>query len=66
MVHPLTASSHVVSNLGVIPGWRAVYGFMTSDWRPEQRYLQNRETDNIAPVSSVGRAQARQSGGRRF
>ena len=40
---------------------------MTSDWRPpEQRYWQNRETANIGLVSSVGRAPARQSGGRRF
>ena len=33
---------------------------------PEQRYWQNRETVNIGLVSSVGRAPARQSGGRRF
>ena len=43
---------------------------MTSDWRPthtpEQRYLQNRATANIGLVSSVGRAPARQFGGRRF
>ena len=41
-------------------------GFMTSDWRPEQRYWQNRETANVGLDSSVGRAPARQSGGRRF
>ena len=33
---------------------------------PKQRYWQNRETANIGLVSSVGRALARQSGGRRF
>ena len=33
---------------------------------PEQRYWQNRESANIGLVSSVGRAPARQSGGRRF
>ena len=33
---------------------------------PEQRNLQNRETANIGLVSSVGRAPARQSGGRKF
>ena len=33
---------------------------------PEQRYWQNRETANIGRVSSVGRAPAHQSGGRRF
>ena len=33
---------------------------------PQQRYWQNRETANIGLVSSVGRAPARQSGGRRF
>ena len=40
---------------------------MTSDWRtPEQRYCQNRETANVGLVSSVGKAPARQSGGRRI
>ena len=33
---------------------------------PEQRYWQNRETANVGLDSSVGRAPARQSGGRRF
>ena len=33
---------------------------------PEQGYWQNRETANVGLVSSVGRAPARQSGGRRF
>ena len=33
---------------------------------PEQRYWQNRETANVWLDSSVGRAPARQSGGRRF
>ena len=33
---------------------------------PKQRYWQNRETVNIGLVSSVGRVQAHQSGGRRF
>ena len=33
---------------------------MTSDWlSPEQRYLQNRETANTEPVSSVGRSERR-------
>ena len=31
-----------------------------------KRYLQNRETANVGLDSSVGRAPARQSGGRRF
>ena len=39
---------------------------MTSDWHPEQRYWQNRETADVGLDSSVGRAPARQSGGRRF
>ena len=53
--------------LGVIPVYRAVYGWMTSDWRPSVfPSWQNRETANIGLVSSVGRAPARQSGGRRF
>ena len=33
---------------------------------PPQRYWKNRETVNIGLVGSVGRAPARQSGGRRF
>ena len=33
---------------------------------PKQRYWQNRETANVGQDSSVGRAPARQSGGRRF
>ena len=33
---------------------------------PQQRYWQNRETANVGIDSSVGRAPARQSGGRRF
>ena len=33
---------------------------------PEQRYWQNRKTASIGLVSSVGKAPARQSGGRRF
>ena len=33
---------------------------------PEERYWQNMETANTGLVSSVGRAPARQSGGRRF
>ena len=33
---------------------------------PEQRYWQNRETANVGLDNSVGRAPARQSGGRRF
>ena len=33
---------------------------------PKQRYWQNRETANVGLDSSVGRAPARQSGGRRF
>ena len=33
---------------------------------PEQRYWQNRETANVGLDSSVGRAPARQYGGRRF
>ena len=33
---------------------------------PEQRYWQNRETAKVGLDSSVGRAPARQSGGRRF
>ena len=52
---------------GVIYSWRLVYGLTTSEWRPpEQRYWRNRETANIGLVSSVGRAPARQSRGRRF
>ena len=48
-------------NLGVIPGYTAVNGCicMASDWHPEQRYWQNRETTNIGLDSSVGRAPAR-------
>ena len=45
-----------------------MHGWMTCDWRPEQRYWQNRETTDIIIrlVRSVGRAPARQTGGRRF
>ena len=51
--------------------WSLAKGKYTVDsWlltgAPEQRYWQNRETANIGLVSSVGRAPARQSGGRRF
>ena len=63
MVHPLLPVPRLYRNLGVI---LAVYGFMTSDWRPEQRYWQNRDTVNVGLDSSVGRAPARQSGGRKF
>ena len=46
-------------NLGVIPSYTAVNGCMASDWHPEQRYWQNRDTANIGLDSSVGRAPAR-------
>ena len=40
---------------------------MTSDWRPRTKILTiNRETANVGLDSSVGRAPARHSGGRRF
>ena len=67
MVHPLLPVPTLYRNLGVIPGWRAVYGFMTSDWRsPNKDIDKNRETANTGRDSSVGRAPARQSGGRRL
>ena len=57
-------------NMGAIPGHRAVYGWMTSDWRPppppNKDIDKNRETANIGLVTSVGRAPARQTGGRSF
>ena len=37
MVHPLLPVPRSYRNLGVIPGYRAVYGFMTSDWRPRTK-----------------------------
>ena len=43
-----------------------MYGFMTSDWCPRTRILTNGETANVGLDSSVGRALACQSGGRRF
>ena len=50
--------------------WSLAKGQYMVSWlltgAPEQRYWQNRETANIWLVSSVGRAPARQSGGRRF
>ena len=49
--------------------WSLANGQYMVSWlltgAPEQRYWQNRETTNIGLVSSVGRAPARQSGGRR-
>ena len=39
MVHPLLPVPRLYRNLGVIPGLRAVYGFMTSDWRPRTTIL---------------------------
>ena len=50
--------------------WSLAKGQYMVEWlltgTPKQRYWQNRETTNIGLVSSVGRAPARQSGGRRF
>ena len=34
VVHPLLTLPRLYRNLGVIPGKRAGYGFMTSNWRP--------------------------------
>ena len=39
MVHPLLPVPRLYRNLGVIPGYRAVYGFMTSDWCPRTKIL---------------------------
>ena len=47
-------------------GQYMVERLLTGAPTPEQRYWQNRETANIGLVSLVGRAPARQSGGRRF
>ena len=50
--------------------WSLAKGQYMVSWlltgAPEQRYWQNRETANVGLDSSVGRAPARQSGGRRF
>ena len=50
--------------------WSLAEGQYMVSWlltgAPEQRYWQNRETANVGLDSSVGRAPARQSGGRRF
>ena len=50
--------------------WSLAKGQYIVSWlltgTPEQRYWQNRETANVGLDSSVGRAPARQSGGRRF
>ena len=54
MVHPLTASSKFYRNLGVIPGWRAVYGFTTSDWRPP-----NKDIDKIWRPPILGTVSSR-------
>ena len=55
---------HVMNHKG---NWLGKFLVMTSDWRtPNKRYWQNMETANIGLVSSVSRAPARQSGGRRF
>ena len=56
--------------LGVTWAWSLAKGQYMVSWlltgAPEQRYWQNRETANVGLDSSVGRAPARQSGGRRF
>ena len=36
---PLLPIPSLYRNLGVIPGYRAVYGSMTSDWRPRTEIL---------------------------
>ena len=50
--------------------WSLAKGQYMVSWlltgAPVQRYWQNRETANVGLDSSVGRAPARQSGGRRF
>ena len=71
----------VVSLYGALPyclfpggivtwAWSLAKGQYMVSWlltgAPEQRYWQNRETANVGLDSSVGRAPARQSGGRRF
>ena len=57
----------VVSQLGRDP-WLKGSIWFHDFWLapPEQRYWQNRETANVGLDSSVGRAPARQSGGRVF
>ena len=44
------------SEIWLFPGFAAVTGCMASDWHPEQRQGQNRETANIGLDSSVGGA----------
>ena len=49
---PFLPVPRLYRNLGVIPGWRAAYGWMSTDWRPEQRYWRNME--NILFLRVIG------------
>ena len=62
---------HVINHKGNLAKGQYMVEWLLTGTRPQlppppQRYWQNRETANIGLVSSVGRAPARQSGGRRF
>ena len=67
MVHPLLPVPTLYRKLGRDP-WLKGSKWFHDFWLapPEQRYWQNMETVNVGLDSSVGRAPARQSGGRRF
>ena len=49
----------LVAMIRVIPGYQQFNSCMASDWHPEQRYCQNRDTATIGLDSSVGRAPTR-------